>query len=168
MTTKAVELFQSNESDEVIVADKTGLVAYRNTIPKDRDEKTTSATVMLSIWSLPVAEIKFFQCIYPLVIYVRENDQQHLMVHNLELKRNSCQLRFTLPITGLFSDNRCFLTVMTDTKSYVYTFATFSLLFTIAIPGITVGTMLYHEATSVSYTHLRAHETDSYLVCRLL
>ena len=24
------------------------------------------------------------------------------------------------------------------------------------------------EATTVSYTHLRAHETDSYLVCRLL
>src|SRR5664279_4341787 len=24
------------------------------------------------------------------------------------------------------------------------------------------------KATSVSYTHLRAHETDSYLVCRLL
>src|SRR5680860_1771253 len=25
-----------------------------------------------------------------------------------------------------------------------------------------------HTATPVSYTHLRAHETDSYLVCRLL
>src|SRR5680860_1780635 len=25
-----------------------------------------------------------------------------------------------------------------------------------------------HEAVAVSYTHLRAHETDSYLVCRLL
>src|SRR5665647_1575289 len=25
-----------------------------------------------------------------------------------------------------------------------------------------------HAWTSVSYTHLRAHETDSYLVCRLL
>ena len=24
------------------------------------------------------------------------------------------------------------------------------------------------DTTSVSYTHLRAHETDSYLVCRLL
>src|SRR5680860_1288616 len=27
---------------------------------------------------------------------------------------------------------------------------------------------LRNEHTSVSYTHLRAHETDSYLVCRLL
>src|SRR5665647_1061613 len=27
---------------------------------------------------------------------------------------------------------------------------------------------LQTEADSVSYTHLRAHETDSYLVCRLL
>src|SRR5665647_352181 len=26
----------------------------------------------------------------------------------------------------------------------------------------------YHGAGAVSYTHLRAHETDSYLVCRLL
>src|SRR5665647_2308963 len=25
-----------------------------------------------------------------------------------------------------------------------------------------------HKSTPVSYTHLRAHETDSYLVCRLL
>ena len=25
-----------------------------------------------------------------------------------------------------------------------------------------------HKLISVSYTHLRAHETDSYLVCRLL
>src|SRR5665647_3879312 len=25
-----------------------------------------------------------------------------------------------------------------------------------------------HAVSSVSYTHLRAHETDSYLVCRLL
>src|SRR5665647_2132006 len=25
-----------------------------------------------------------------------------------------------------------------------------------------------HDVMSVSYTHLRAHETDSYLVCRLL
>src|SRR5664279_4981921 len=25
-----------------------------------------------------------------------------------------------------------------------------------------------HRAATVSYTHLRAHETDSYLVCRLL
>ena len=25
-----------------------------------------------------------------------------------------------------------------------------------------------HNVRSVSYTHLRAHETDSYLVCRLL
>ena len=27
---------------------------------------------------------------------------------------------------------------------------------------------LLHAAEPVSYTHLRAHETDSYLVCRLL
>ena len=26
----------------------------------------------------------------------------------------------------------------------------------------------FSKVTSVSYTHLRAHETDSYLVCRLL
>ena len=26
----------------------------------------------------------------------------------------------------------------------------------------------FHDIDSVSYTHLRAHETDSYLVCRLL
>src|SRR5665647_667907 len=29
-------------------------------------------------------------------------------------------------------------------------------------------TFCKHELISVSYTHLRAHETDSYLVCRLL
>ena len=28
--------------------------------------------------------------------------------------------------------------------------------------------MPLHGCKSVSYTHLRAHETDSYLVCRLL
>ena len=27
---------------------------------------------------------------------------------------------------------------------------------------------LRHDSQPVSYTHLRAHETDSYLVCRLL
>ena len=27
---------------------------------------------------------------------------------------------------------------------------------------------LHHSISTVSYTHLRAHETDSYLVCRLL
>ena len=27
---------------------------------------------------------------------------------------------------------------------------------------------IYHCIDAVSYTHLRAHETDSYLVCRLL
>ena len=30
------------------------------------------------------------------------------------------------------------------------------------------ATQLMHVIFSVSYTHLRAHETDSYLVCRLL
>ena len=39
--------------------------------------------------------------------------------------------------------------------------------------GIDLGTTLHHCHTGigrapVSYTHLRAHETDSYLVCRLL
>src|SRR5680860_1305552 len=29
-------------------------------------------------------------------------------------------------------------------------------------------TLVTHSAGAVSYTHLRAHETDSYLVCRLL
>src|SRR5665647_1203454 len=33
----------------------------------------------------------------------------------------------------------------------------------------TAGTLLHRSHfPSVSYTHLRAHETDSYLVCRLL
>src|SRR5665647_2598101 len=30
------------------------------------------------------------------------------------------------------------------------------------------GTLNVDDTTPVSYTHLRAHETDSYLVCRLL
>ena len=30
------------------------------------------------------------------------------------------------------------------------------------------GLVLQDAGLSVSYTHLRAHETDSYLVCRLL
>src|SRR5680860_1822710 len=34
-------------------------------------------------------------------------------------------------------------------------------------PGALVVNVL-HGMVSVSYTHLRAHETDSYLVCRLL
>ena len=29
-------------------------------------------------------------------------------------------------------------------------------------------TSFYYNLAPVSYTHLRAHETDSYLVCRLL
>ena len=29
-------------------------------------------------------------------------------------------------------------------------------------------TMVFDKGIAVSYTHLRAHETDSYLVCRLL
>src|SRR5665647_3846759 len=36
-----------------------------------------------------------------------------------------------------------------------------------ASPGTSALSPLY-PATPVSYTHLRAHETDSYLVCRLL
>ena len=39
-------------------------------------------------------------------------------------------------------------------------------------PDINFKIVLTHEGdyinTTVSYTHLRAHETDSYLVCRLL
>ena len=35
------------------------------------------------------------------------------------------------------------------------------------IKKVTPDTSVHSEAT-VSYTHLRAHETDSYLVCRLL
>src|SRR5680860_1753135 len=31
-----------------------------------------------------------------------------------------------------------------------------------------IGPVHAHPFKSVSYTHLRAHETDSYLVCRLL
>src|SRR5680860_1177183 len=31
-----------------------------------------------------------------------------------------------------------------------------------------LGGLFVHESPPVSYTHLRAHETDSYLVCRLL
>ena len=34
--------------------------------------------------------------------------------------------------------------------------------------GLFWGTMISWLAETVSYTHLRAHETDSYLVCRLL
>src|SRR5680860_55314 len=34
--------------------------------------------------------------------------------------------------------------------------------------GRDIGLGLTHRADTVSYTHLRAHETDSYLVCRLL
>src|SRR5665647_3632445 len=30
------------------------------------------------------------------------------------------------------------------------------------------NTLIYRALEPVSYTHLRAHETDSYLVCRLL
>src|SRR5665647_521199 len=33
-------------------------------------------------------------------------------------------------------------------------------------PSTTTSTPLRSRSTSVSYTHLRAHETDSYLVCR--
>ena len=45
------------------------------------------------------------------------------------------------------------------------------------LPNILAGDISFHAHralqelnydTSVSYTHLRAHETDSYLVCRLL
>ena len=34
--------------------------------------------------------------------------------------------------------------------------------------GERVGAVLTRSRSAVSYTHLRAHETDSYLVCRLL
>src|SRR5665647_1081806 len=41
-----------------------------------------------------------------------------------------------------------------------------------SVPVIALGALLigigYGPVTPVSYTHLRAHETDSYLVCRLL
>ena len=38
-----------------------------------------------------------------------------------------------------------------------------------ATPAPPVGPALgQHGVNTVSYTHLRAHETDSYLVCRLL
>src|SRR5664279_3825906 len=47
------------------------------------------------------------------------------------------------------------------------------LLFAISAAGFTIASFLCGFASSieqmtVSYTHLRAHETDSYLVCRLL
>src|SRR5680860_538369 len=35
-------------------------------------------------------------------------------------------------------------------------------------PGLGKTTLAMIIAVAVSYTHLRAHETDSYLVCRLL
>ena len=42
-------------------------------------------------------------------------------------------------------------------------------LATIDVPEEYVGTVIEKLGTrTVSYTHLRAHETDSYLVCRLL
>src|SRR5664279_5669354 len=34
--------------------------------------------------------------------------------------------------------------------------------------GVANGTVIRVVTVAVSYTHLRAHETDSYLVCRLL
>ena len=34
--------------------------------------------------------------------------------------------------------------------------------------GFCLYLMLLRKLNAVSYTHLRAHETDSYLVCRLL
>src|SRR5680860_1621918 len=41
------------------------------------------------------------------------------------------------------------------------------LLLDITMPGMN-GLEVVHRLAAVSYTHLRAHETDSYLVCRLL
>ena len=38
----------------------------------------------------------------------------------------------------------------------------------LAIAATLLATICYGYASPVSYTHLRAHETDSYLVCRLL
>src|SRR5680860_1541510 len=40
-------------------------------------------------------------------------------------------------------------------------------LFHILLP-LKVYLLYFHRIVPVSYTHLRAHETDSYLVCRLL
>ena len=36
------------------------------------------------------------------------------------------------------------------------------------VKHIDQGLILWRSSSPVSYTHLRAHETDSYLVCRLL
>src|SRR5680860_25938 len=50
----------------------------------------------------------------------------------------------------------------------------FVILLYVIIAAVTVGSLPFKEITTaqdyvpVSYTHLRAHETDSYLVCRLL
>src|SRR5665647_2382104 len=46
--------------------------------------------------------------------------------------------------------------------SHIFTINTF------CRPGKTIHIYDSHHIKSVSYTHLRAHETDSYLVCRLL
>ena len=37
-----------------------------------------------------------------------------------------------------------------------------------SLPGYQVTRLEHSLQSAVSYTHLRAHETDSYLVCRLL
>src|SRR5664279_2754157 len=61
----------------------------------------------------------------------------------------------------------------------VYTFlmAVFAIVQFFASPGLIYGVIPAESASvfgpyvnrgTVSYTHLRAHETDSYLVCRLL
>src|SRR5665647_3825643 len=38
----------------------------------------------------------------------------------------------------------------------------------VGVLRVGVDVHLHHAVVPVSYTHLRAHETDSYLVCRLL
>ena len=41
-------------------------------------------------------------------------------------------------------------------------------LLALVINAFAIGSTEFISVGSVSYTHLRAHETDSYLVCRLL
>src|SRR5680860_1775148 len=61
-------------------------------------------------------------------------------------------------VNGVYGFMLFFLKMINDLKPD-YIVATFD----VAAP-----TFRHEEYKAVSYTHLRAHETDSYLVCRLL
>src|SRR5680860_1683795 len=73
------------------------------------------------------------------------------------------EVDFDLPegmILGLIGPNGAGKTTLFNVIGNVFSPDQGSILFQ--------GEDLVGRPTSVSYTHLRAHETDSYLVCRLL